>query len=256
VFSRDPHTGALTQLPGTAGCVSSDGSGGACTTAREVENLVGATVSPDGVNVYVTAMSVDGASGLGTFERDSTTGALSQPAGTSGCSNDGGAESCANARAIRSPYTVTVSPDGRNVYVSTVGSHSVAVFSRTSFSPPVTTTTTAATSTATTTTASTSTATTTTTATTTVAAKADLVISNLTTFGLTVKNLGNGPAGPFSVNVSGIGSFDFNGLGAGASASASWKACIAGTTTATADPKNAVDESDETNNTASLKHGC
>jgi hypothetical protein len=83
-----------------------------------------------------------------------------------------------------------------------------------------------------------------------------LTISSLTTFGLTVTNAGNGPAGPFSVTVCGIGSFDFTGLAPGASSQASWKTCIAGTTTATVDPKNAVGESNETNNTASLEHGC
>jgi DNA-binding beta-propeller fold protein YncE len=30
VFDRDPKTGALTQKPGTSGCISDDGSGGAC----------------------------------------------------------------------------------------------------------------------------------------------------------------------------------------------------------------------------------
>ena len=247
-FSRSDSTGALTQLAGTAGCFSDSGSGGSCTAAREVGDAVGAAVSSDGANVYVAAIETDGVSGVSVFERDSA-GALTQPAGTSGCLVDGLAGSCAGARAMQTPFTVSVSPDNRNVYVSTPGSRSVGVFARTTFTPPATTaTTTAAATTTTTTTTSTSTSTT--------PAKADLMISSLTTFALTVTNAGNGPAGPFSVNVSGIGSFDFTGLAAGASSQASWKACIAGTTTATADPKNAVDESNETNNTAAFKHGC
>ena len=34
IFDRDPQNGALTQKPGTAGCISQDGSGGACGDGR------------------------------------------------------------------------------------------------------------------------------------------------------------------------------------------------------------------------------
>ena len=161
VFSRDAGTGALTQLPGRSGCWSDDGTGGACTDGRALHDPVGAVVSPDGANVYAVSIFSDGVS---VFERDPRTGALAQPPRDFGCVNDTGAEGCGDGRALRTPFTVSVSPDARNVYVSTFGSHSVAVFGRSSVTPPPeTTTTTTTTATPTTTTPTTTTPTTTTT---------------------------------------------------------------------------------------------
>ncbi len=71
----------------------------------------------------------------------------------------------------------------------------------------------------------------------------DLVIDSLSTFSFAVPNIGKAPAGPFVVTVSGVGSFNFNSLAAGDKANGSWKSCKPDTITATADPKNQVNES-------------
>lgn len=87
--------------------------------------------------------------------------------------------------------------------------------------------------------------------------KPDLVISALGwapsyKFFFTVANQGPGPAGPFTVDVPGEGSFTIPGLAAGASVTEEFpKACKVGTVQAIADSLGQVAESDETNNTRS-----
>jgi hypothetical protein len=74
-------TGDLTQPAGTAGCVSEDGSG-PCADGRGLYEATDAAVSPDGKNVYVA--SFNGHS-VARLNRNTTSGALTQPAGTAGC---------------------------------------------------------------------------------------------------------------------------------------------------------------------------
>lgn len=67
-----------------------------------------ATVSPDGKNVYVGSYSFSGASlseGFAVFARNTSTGALTQLAGTAGCltpdgSSNAGAGTCTKARGV------------------------------------------------------------------------------------------------------------------------------------------------------------
>ena len=51
VFARHKTTGALTELPGTAGCVSETGTGGACADGTALDNAVSVAVSRDGKHV-------------------------------------------------------------------------------------------------------------------------------------------------------------------------------------------------------------
>ena len=67
---------------------------------------------------------------VAVFSRSTTTGALTQPAGTSGCVSEGGLGGCGVARGLDHALGVEVSADGRNVYVSGRGSDAVAVFAR------------------------------------------------------------------------------------------------------------------------------
>ena len=68
----------------------------------------------------------------------------------------------------------------------------------------------------------------------------------------TVTNQGAGPAGPFTVNVPGEGSFPIPGLAPGASATRTFRTvCKVATQQAIADSLGQVDETDETNNTRS-----
>ncbi len=65
----------LTQKAGTAGCISEDGTGGACADGVALENPYSVAVSPDGKSAYV-ALEVSDA--VAVFDRNPTTGALAQ----------------------------------------------------------------------------------------------------------------------------------------------------------------------------------
>ena len=127
-FSRDANTGTLTQLAGTAGCVSETGSSGICADGTGLDGVRSVAVSPDGKNVYA-ASEISGA--VSVFARDATTGALAQLGSTAGCVSDtGSGGSCIDGRALAGAGDATVTTDGKNVYVASLGSDAVAAFSR------------------------------------------------------------------------------------------------------------------------------
>lgn len=84
-------------------------------------------LSPDGESVYVASSRSDA---IAIFDRDPDTGALRQPPGAGGCVALKGAEGCTKAVGLNGPNSVAVSPDGRNVYVTSRGSDSIAAFRR------------------------------------------------------------------------------------------------------------------------------
>ena len=132
IFSRNPTTGALTQLAGQAGCISSTGNGGACATGTAMTSLVDVTVSPDGKSVYAVSA---GDNSVVVLDRDASTGALTQQTGVWRCvSETGSGGSCIDGRALDGPRSVTVSPDNTHVYVASIVSDAVAVFSRNTLS--------------------------------------------------------------------------------------------------------------------------
>lgn len=140
VLDRDPRDGALAAKPGRTGCVSRDGTPGgerarrlrqsarigrdkSCAIGRGLFGVTSLALSPDGRNAYVGS-----ADGLAVFDRDRSGGGLTQKAGEAGCITRTGSQrgattrttSCAIARGLFQVSSVTVSPDGRNVYVTSV----------------------------------------------------------------------------------------------------------------------------------------
>jgi DNA-binding beta-propeller fold protein YncE len=127
-FQRDTTTGALTQLSGTAGCISDGGFGGTCAIGKALSGPSSVAVSPDGKNVYV-ASAISNA--VAVFQRNVTTGELTQLAGTAGCVAETAPNGeCTDGRMLQSPESVAVSPDGTSVYVASNQSSAVAVFRR------------------------------------------------------------------------------------------------------------------------------
>jgi DNA-binding beta-propeller fold protein YncE len=129
-----PPTGALSQLPSPSNCVSVEGATGdmGCGTLipSGLEKVVHVAVSPDNRNVYAA-----GTNALIEFSRSQATGALEEI----GCVT-GGATTCSatndtpDAIAMDRPEAIAVSPDGKNVYVTTEeagpGVGAVVTFSR------------------------------------------------------------------------------------------------------------------------------
>jgi len=127
-INRDPTTGALTQPAGAAGCISENGVGG-CAAGHGIHfHIQAVAVSPDGKNVYVTS---SGSNAVARLDRDTTTGALTQPAGVAGCVSETGVGPCADGHGLKAPHSVAVSADGKSVYVTSAsGNGAVARFYR------------------------------------------------------------------------------------------------------------------------------
>ena len=127
VFARNESTGALTQLAGTDGCVSEDGSDGQCADGTGLDGARGIALTPDGRNLYVA--SVFGNS-VAAFSRNRQSGVLTQLPGTDGCVSEIGSSQCGEGRGLGAAAWVGLSPDQENVYVASAGSNAIAVFAR------------------------------------------------------------------------------------------------------------------------------
>jgi DNA-binding beta-propeller fold protein YncE len=93
------------------------------------------TISPDGASAYAASFS---SNAVAIFDRNPTTGALTQKPGTAGCiSETGTAGACVDGTALDGAVSVTVSPDGTSAYVASLGGDAVAIFDRDT--PPQTT---------------------------------------------------------------------------------------------------------------------
>jgi 6-phosphogluconolactonase (cycloisomerase 2 family) len=85
-------------------------------------------VSGDGQSVYVASADSDA---IAVFDRNPTTGALTQKAGIARClSETGSGGTCTDATALDNAIDLAVSADTRNVYVAANASDAVSVFTR------------------------------------------------------------------------------------------------------------------------------
>ena len=130
-YSRSQATGALTVIgcmtslpnPPNANCASAN----ATMNVTALDEPVAIALSPDGTSAYVVSQGANNA--VVEFSRDPETGLLSKI----GCiSHQATGTECATggARGLNTPYGLTVSPDGRNVYVAGYSDEAVAEFSR------------------------------------------------------------------------------------------------------------------------------
>jgi DNA-binding beta-propeller fold protein YncE len=125
VFHRNRQTGALTQLPAAAGCIS----GLPIPICAAGRGLVGpdvVVISPDGRNVYVGSFF---GNAIAVFDRDPSSGALIQPGDTTGCIAEA-ISGCASGVALGAPEGMAISGNGASVYVASALSNAVAVLAR------------------------------------------------------------------------------------------------------------------------------
>lgn len=135
-FTRDKKTGALSKV----NCVSDAAISAGCTVGVALKEPRDVAISQDSKHVYV-ASKVSNA--VAAFSLDKKSGAitqLQQLAGanpTDGCvSSDGTGGSCETGDGLTAPVGVTSSPDGKHVYVTSIGAgasaagSAVAMFSR------------------------------------------------------------------------------------------------------------------------------
>lgn len=126
--------GSLTQLPGRSGClVDRSKPRAGCSPVRGLAGpaaFLGShaiAVSPDGKNVYVASSR---SNAIAIFTRNARTGKLTQRSGVAGCIGARGADGCATAIGLAGPNSVAVSPDGKDVYATSVASNTVVILRR------------------------------------------------------------------------------------------------------------------------------
>jgi DNA-binding beta-propeller fold protein YncE len=128
VFSRNPSTGALTQLTAGSGCIVDSPLSG-CTTGVQLAGADAVNISPDDENVYVTSLL---SNSVTAFTRSASTGQLAQLTGTSACVVELLAVGCSLGRELEAPEGLAVSPEGASVYATAFASGAVDVFNRNS----------------------------------------------------------------------------------------------------------------------------
>jgi DNA-binding beta-propeller fold protein YncE len=126
VFVRDPSTGDLTQPADSTGCIADAATAG-CATGLALGSPEGLAISPDGTSVYVAAAT---GNAVDVFARNSTTGALTQATDGSGCVANAPTTGCVTGVQLDGANAVVVSPNGSNVYVTSLLSNSVTTFAR------------------------------------------------------------------------------------------------------------------------------
>ncbi len=112
--------GTLTKPSGPESCLADASSTlppGTCETAKGIDDATDVAISPDGKFAYAAATS---SNSIAVFSRDSASGNLTQLEGTDGCiAWDGDPiDGCAEAHGLEGPTSLAISPDGKNIYVT------------------------------------------------------------------------------------------------------------------------------------------
>ncbi|HEX3173182.1 MAG TPA: beta-propeller fold lactonase family protein [Solirubrobacterales bacterium] len=124
-FSRNPTTGALAQLAGSAACIAEATSG--CATGIALKSVEGLAISGDGDTVYAaTALS----NAVVTLSRNAATGVLTQAADGSGCIVESALAGCTTGVQLSGANAIAVSPNDADVYATSLFSNSVTSFGR------------------------------------------------------------------------------------------------------------------------------
>jgi DNA-binding beta-propeller fold protein YncE len=126
IFRRNRSTGALAQARDGSGCIA-DAAASGCSTGRALDGPDVVAVSPNGSNVYVGSFK---GNALAVFSRRVSTGALVQPAGTTGCITNSPSDGCSTGLALGAPEGMAISGDGNNVYVAAAISNALDVLTR------------------------------------------------------------------------------------------------------------------------------
>jgi DNA-binding beta-propeller fold protein YncE len=119
IFDRAAD-GVVTQKSGLDGCVTDDGSAATCVDGLGLNSSSSVAVSPDGRHVYATSTFVSTVTIFNRTNGGVDNGKLVQKSGATGCfaDNPGVATGCADGKGLGSAVGVTVSSDGKSVYVA------------------------------------------------------------------------------------------------------------------------------------------
>jgi DNA-binding beta-propeller fold protein YncE len=126
-FSRAAGSGALTQLAGTSGCITEAAAEG-CAQGRQMNHIEGMAINPSGSTVYAASPF---SSAIDIFQREASTGALTQASTESGCITVEAVANCAQGYEFSGVNALVVSPKGGNVYATSLTSNSVTTFTAT-----------------------------------------------------------------------------------------------------------------------------
>ena len=135
LYTRDTTSGALTPIPAPTGCIVSKSAGG-CTVATGLGEPRAIAFSGGGENAYVASERRDA---ILVFDRDASSGTLTQKFGTAGCVSNTGlsdpmqngtAGDCVNGVAMDGISSVVVLPDGTGLYATTKEASGLVVFER------------------------------------------------------------------------------------------------------------------------------
>jgi DNA-binding beta-propeller fold protein YncE len=124
----DSLTGALSQPGGKSGCLRQSGSRG-CARGRTLDEVWGLAASADGLNLYTVSAKINA---MGALARSRSSGRLAPLPGRFACFIRAGGFGCPEGRGLTVAVAVTVSPDGRNVYVASEDAYlgAIATFRR------------------------------------------------------------------------------------------------------------------------------